>query len=123
MAEKKFELLEKKMCKELQALEDKYVSGGEMSSAELEKIDMLAHALKSLATYRAMHEAEEMGEEEGFSGVRGRSSVTGRYVSREGGNSFSEGYSRGYSEAMSQMQGGNSGHYPMGPQWRAAPNW
>lgn len=38
----------------------------------------------------------------------------GRYVSRDGGNSYSEGFSRGYSEAMRQ-----SGHYPMpdGRMW------
>lgn len=123
MGEKKFEILEKKMCKELQTLEDKYMAAGsELAEADLKRIDVLAHALKSLATYRAMHEAEEY-DEENLSGARGRSPSTGRYVSRDSGNSYSEGYSRGYSEAMSQMQNGNSGHYPMQPQWRATPGW
>lgn len=118
MEGKKFEILEKKMCKELQTLEEKYMSGADLAEVDVKRIDMLAHALKSLATYRAMHEAEEFGEEEALSGARGRSSVTGRYMSRDGGNSFSEGYSRGYSEAMSQMQnGGTSGHYPV-RQWQ-----
>ena len=115
MEGKKFEILEKKMCKELQNLEDKYANGAEMSEGELRKADMLVHALKSLATYRAMVEADEP-EEEGFSGRRGRSPVTGRYVSRDGGSSYTDGYSQGYSEAMAQMQNGNSGHYPM-PPW------
>lgn len=117
MEGRKFELLEKKMCKELGILEDKYASGAEMSETDLKRIDLLVHSLKSLATYRAMYEAEHapvMAEEE-LSGARGRSSVTGRYVSRDSGNSFSDGYSRGYSEAMSQMQNGNSGRYPSHP--------
>ena len=115
MEDKKFEILEKKMCKELHSLEDKYANGAEMSEGDLRKIDTFAHALKSLATYRAMVEADEP-EAEGFSGRRGRSPVTGRYVSRDGGSSYADGYSQGYSEAMSQMQNGNSGHYPM-PPW------
>lgn len=68
----KHELLEEKMCKELEMLEDKYKSGVEMSESDLKKIDMLAHALKSLATYEAMKEAEEY-EMGGYSGRRGRS--------------------------------------------------
>ena len=55
--------------------------------------------------------------EGGSSGMRGRSPMTGRYVSREENNSYTEGYSRGYSEAMNQNHGGNSGHYPHPPQY------
>ena len=88
-----------------------------MSIQDLEKIDKLYHALKSKATYEAMKEAEEY-EEGGFSGRRGRSPSTGRYVSRDSGRSYADGYSQGYSEAMDQMSRdssmGNSGHYPMG---------
>ena len=126
MEGKKFEHLEHKMCKELELLEDK-VKSGDMSTQDLEKIDKLAHALKSLKTYTAMMEAEEGYEEEGFSGYSGEGGgnsgrrglgANGRYVSREGGSSYAEGYSQGYSEAMSQMSqagGGNSGHFPMMP--------
>ena len=57
---KKHEVLENKMCKELEIIEEKYRSGAEMSEADLKKVDMLAHALKSLATYEAMKEASEM---------------------------------------------------------------
>lgn len=108
----KHEVLEQKMCKELEILEDKYRSGEQMSMQDLEKIDKLYHALKSMATYNAMKEAEEY-EADGFSGRRGRSSVTGRYVSRDDGTSYADGYSQGYSEAISQM------HPPRfsGPRW------
>lgn len=101
----KFEALEKSMCKELEVLEQKFKNGTEMSVNDLEKIDKLTHAMKSLATYKAMKGAED--EEgnfsmDGTSGRRGRG-MNGQYVSREGGRSYNEGYSRGYSEAMRRM--------------------
>lgn len=102
----KFEALEKAMCKELEILEQKFKGGSEMTVQELDKIDKLTHAMKSLAAYKAMKEAEEY-EMEGMSGRRGRG-MNGRFVSRAGGNSYAEGYSQGYSEAMMQ-----SGHWPM----------
>lgn len=106
----KFEMLEKEMCKELEAIEQKLKAGTEMSTADLEKIDKLTHAMKSLKTYMAMLEAEEgYSEDSGMSGRRGRA-MNGRYVSRDGG-SYADGYSRGYSEAMNQQ----SGHWPMPP--------
>ena len=95
----KFEVLEKKMCMELTALEEKVKGSGEMSVQDLDKIDKLVHAMKSLATYNAMKEAEEY-EMDGMSGRRGRSPSTGRYMSRDGGQSYADGYSRGYAEAM-----------------------
>ena len=106
------EILEQKMCKELEMIEAKYAQNQsiEMSMQDLEKIDKLYHALKSMATYSAMKEAEEY-EMDGYSGRRGCSPSTGRYVSRDGGSSYADGYSQGYSEAMNQM--GNSGHRPM----------
>ena len=110
MEMKKHEILEQRMCKELDALESKLVSGADMSMSDLDKIDKLYHALKSKATYDAMKDAENYGEE-GMSGYRGRA-ANGRYVSRDdGGQSYADGYSQGYSEAMNQMN--NSGHYPM----------
>lgn len=110
----KFEALEKEMCKELEAIEQKLKGGTEMSLQDLEKVDKLAHAMKSLATYKAMKEAEEGYSEDGMSGRRGRG-MNGRYVSRDGGSSYEEGYSQGYSEAMNQ-----SGRFPMypGQPWR-----
>lgn len=107
----KFEVLEKKMCKELEAIEQKLESGQEMSIQDLEKADKLAHAMKSLATYKAMKEAEEY-EMDGMSGRRGRG-ADGRYVSRTPANmSYADAYSRGYSEAMNQMNRMNNN-----PNW------
>lgn len=113
MGYNKHEILEQKMCKELESIEERLRGGNEMSMQDLEKVDKLYHALKSKATYDAMKEAEEY-EGQGMSGYRGRSATTGRYVSRDSGESqsYAEGYSQGYSEAMNQMNGG-SGHYPM----------
>jgi hypothetical protein len=116
MEVKKHEMLEQKMCKELDMLEEKMRTGGEMSIQDLDKIDKLYHALKSMATYNAMKEAEEYGySEDGMSGRRGRDASTGRYISRDDGRSYTDGYSRGYSEAMNQMN--NSGHYPPMPDY------
>lgn len=102
----KFEMLEKKMCQEIEAIEQKLSAGTEMTDVDLKRVDMLAHAMKSLATYKAMKEAEEYsGEQNGMSGYRGRA-ANGQYVSRDGGNSYADGYSQGYSEGMRM-----SGHY------------
>lgn len=51
--------LQNKMCRELESLEEKYRSGAEMSEGDLRRIDLLTHAMKSLATYIAMKEAED----------------------------------------------------------------
>ena len=126
MDKKCHEILEQKMCKELEMIQAKYTQNPnqEMSTQDLERVDKLYHALKSMATYSAMKEAENYGEDNwnnegikpGTSEYRGRA-MNGRFVSRESANSYTEGYSNGYSEAMNQMNGngGNSNHYPMMP--------
>lgn len=43
-----------------------------MSTQDLEKVDKLCHALKCLATYSAMKDAEEYSEDNWNSGRRGR---------------------------------------------------
>lgn len=102
----KFEALEKSMCKELEAIEQKLKGGTEMSETDLKRVDMLAHALKSLATYKAMMEASEWNDEGDMSGRRGRA-ANGRYVSRDFGPRSYDGY---------------SGH--MYPDWQyRGPNW
>lgn len=107
----KFESLEKALCKEMEAIEQKLKAGTEMSVQDLDKVDKLAHAMKSLATYKAMKEAEEQGySEDGFSGRRGRA-MNGQYVSRDPGYS---GYGRSYDN-------GYSGHYP--PEWFPDRRW
>lgn len=88
--------------REMEILEDKYADGkAQMSSQDLEHIDKMSHALKSLATYDAM---KGHSEYDGGSYARGRSRATGRYVSRDGGYSREsyynpqepEGYGRRY---------------------------
>lgn len=109
------EVLEQKMAKELELIANRYSQNPaqQMTEKDIEIADKLFHAMKSMATYKAMKEAEEY-EEGGasgarmtYSGRRGRG-ADGRYVSREGGESYAEGYSRGYEEGMNR-----SGHYPM----------
>ena len=74
-----FEGICEALHREMEMLEEKYSSGkAAMNPQDLEHIDKMAHALKSLATYDAM---------KGYSGddsyARGRSRMTGRYISRD----------------------------------------
>ena len=91
---KHYENLERAMCKELDKLDKKYQNDvPEMSVQDVEKIDVLYHALKSAETYYAMKDAEEWEDEDSRSGRgygrggdrsyrRGRDSM-GRYTSRD----------------------------------------
>jgi hypothetical protein len=111
--EKNHELIEQTLCKELDEYEAKLRQGSKMEMKDYEILHHIYSILSKRATYIAMKEAEEYErEEEGFSGRRGRSPATGRYVSRDMApqQSYAQGYSEGYSEAMGQM----SGHHPMG---------
>lgn len=94
---KHYENLEEAMCRELEMLDKKYSSEqGEMATADVEKADILYHALKSAATYHAMKDADEWEEDEmsgrgGYSGRGGRSyrrgrDSMGRYTSRDMGD-------------------------------------
>ena len=98
---KHYENLEEAMCRELEMLDKKYGGDkGEMSAEDVEKADVLYHALKSAATYHAMKDAEgwEDKDASGRSYRRGRDAM-GRYTSRDMG--YSGRYDDGY-----------SGHYP-----------
>jgi hypothetical protein len=115
------EMLYKHICKEISMIADQIQKSGTMSDKDLERLDKLYHTKKDMLTAKAMADSEEY--EGGISGYRGRSPMTGRYISRESNNSYTDGYSQGYSEAMNMMHsgeqgnnGGNSGHYPM-PQY------
>ena len=72
----KFETLEKCMCKELELLEHKLQSAPEMSTADLDKVDKLTHALKSLCAYREMMDYTE--EDKYYSERSGRYGRYGR---------------------------------------------
>lgn len=97
MEYKKHEVLEQKLCKELESLEDKYRGGKELDETDLKRMDLIYHTLKSKATYDAM----KMSEEYNMSGA------SYEYRGGYSGRSMDPGYSgyRGY-----------SGHYPMMPR-------
>ena len=74
------------------------------------QLKCLMSGLKDQLTAEAMMRAESHDEEmeDGMSGRRGRA-MNGRYVSRDGGQSYAEGYSQGYNEGMRQgHEGGQS---------------
>lgn len=99
------------VCKEIEQIVENMKKAPSMTVQDLEKLDKLYHLKKSMLSCREMEEKEP----EGFSGRRGRG-MDGRYMSRDTEDmhqSYAEGYSRGYSEAMNMNRGGNSGHYPM----------
>ena len=100
--------LEKKMCKELEILEEKYRSGAEMSEGDLRRVDLLVHSLKSLATYRAMRDAEDMQRGYGNQNMNnsGNSYMGNSYMR----NNNSDGRYMSRDSGMSQEM---SGHYPM----------
>ena len=47
--------------RELEALDEKYSKGTQMSGSDLDAIDKMAHALKSLKAYEAMEEGYTRG--------------------------------------------------------------
>ena len=80
------------VCDEL----DNIAKRGELSAGSLETADKLTHTLKSIVTIEAMedeygdgasYDGTDGGAMGGYSGRRGRSRTTGRYVSRDGGYS------------------------------------
>lgn len=93
-----FEAGLKQVCKEICLITEKMQKAQTMTEQDLDRLDKLYHLKKSMLTCKAMDDAEEYSE--GVSGMRGRSPMTGRYVSRDMGNSYAEGYSRGYNEVM-----------------------
>ena len=107
MEEMEFKNLKRVALNEARKLDSAYANKDEFSESDAKKYDCIMHGLKSQLTAEAMMEAEqyEYSNEGGMSGRRGRSPMTGRYVSRDGGNSYADGYSRGYSEAMMQLNG------------------
>lgn len=82
-------------------------AGGKMSSGDLEYLDRLTHAIKSVKTTIAMMEAEDGGESGYYMPMYGRSyngrsygrgdsyarhrDSMGRYTSRRGGMSYDDG--------------------------------
>lgn len=81
--------------KEMDMLDEKYSKGTQLSGQDLEHIDKMAHALKSLATYDAM-KGSSNDYYGGDSYMRGRNRTTGRYMSRDDrpGGDYSQEYRR-----------------------------
>lgn len=111
-----YDILLKQVCKEISMIADQVEKNGTMSEKDLDRLDKLYHTKKDMLTAKAMEDAEVYSE--GNSGARGRSPMTGRYVSRENG-SYEDGYSKGYSEAMSQMNHwpSQNPYYPEQKRW------
>lgn len=83
-----FEGICEALNREMDSLEEKYSSGKTpMNQQDLEHIDKIAHALKSIAGYEAMK-----GSSEYDSYARGRSRYTGRYMSRDSRDDYSRDY-------------------------------
>ena len=87
-----FEGICEALHREMDQLDEKFAGGAQMSGQELEHIDKMAHALKSLETYKAMKGNSEYGGDYEGSYARGRSRMTGRYISRDEGP-MNNGYS------------------------------
>lgn len=85
--------------REMDKLDEQLGSGKiQLNDKNLQDIDKIAHALKSIAGYAAMKGNSEYGgsydggsyNSYGGSYARGRSRMTGRYISRDGG--YNSGY-------------------------------
>ena len=110
---KHYEHLEEAMCKELDKLDKKYANDvPEMSVQDVERADILYHALKSAATYHAMKDAEEWDDDDMEGSGEGRMSRGGRSYGRYGTD---RSYRRGRDSMgryVSRDMDGYSGHYP-----------
>lgn len=116
------EAIFKQVCKEISLIADQIQKKGSMTESDLERLDKLYHVKKDMLTAEAMMESKEY--ENGMSGARGRSPITGRYISRESGNSYADGYNQGYSQAMNQMMNGNSNAmHPQMPNYSEPRRW
>ena len=99
-----YEKLKHQLCKELEEISEK----GDINNGSLDAIDKLTHSIKSIDTIMAMENAGysnysrnayDGGSYDSYdSFARGRSPMTGRYVSREGND-----YSRRYSNMSSDQ--------------------
>lgn len=140
-----FKNLKRVAKEEAEKLDAAYANKSEFTEKDAEMYKCLMSGLKDQLAVEGMMNAQEQEEEyeetEGMSGRRGRA-MNGRFVSREGGQSYAEGYSQGYNEGMKQAresehmmrQSGmsyddgyrrgynegmrQSGHFPMYPNMR-----
>jgi hypothetical protein len=113
--EKRYMMLENKLCKELELLEEKYRTGAEMSEGDLRRIDLLVHSMKSLATYTAMKQAENNSTQNSSYNNFPASSYDGPL-----GNSYGAYSNNMNMRGMRSRESGPdmSGHYPYYPEER-----
>ena len=95
----------RELTKELEEITEKISRAGGMSAGDLETVDKLSHALKSVKTTIAMMEAEEDG---GYSGrymmPYGRSYARGRMsAKRDRMGRYSRGYDYSYADGMEDL--------------------
>lgn len=110
----KYEIIKQKLCNEIDTIGRKLENGGDINDNELTRLDKLAHAMKSLATVKAMEDAEE------YNGMSGRMGRSYNHGGNMGNNSFADGYSRGYADARNsyndgRMEGHSGVYHPMYP--------
>ena len=110
--EKRYIMLENKLCKELELLEEKYRTGAEMSEGDLRRIDLLVHAMKSLATYTAMKQAE-MGQYNQSGSYNSYNMNGNSYGNNSYANSYTNNDMRNDMMRSRGMGSEMSGHYPM----------
>lgn len=98
-----FKNLKRVAKEEAEKLDALYANKSEFTEKDAELYKCLMSGLKDQLAVEGMMSAkeyEEEGEEpEGMSGRRGRA-MNGRFVSRDGGQSYADGYSHGYNEGM-----------------------
>lgn len=93
MGDMRHQILEDRMCREIDLIEEKYRNNNsELAIDDLKKLDMLYHTLKSKETYDAMVDANRQGYSDNLSGRSMR--MSGHYPD-ERGMGYS-GYSGGY---------------------------
>ena len=91
-----YEELKSMLCKELEEI----TKEGEIKSlSTLDEIDKLTHSIKSLATIMAMEDGGYSRDDGSY--ARGRSVMTGRYISRDRG--YSSRYSRDDHSAFAEQ--------------------
>lgn len=116
-----YEVTMRQLCMEADQIAESIQKNKTMSTQDLEKLDKIYHLKKSMLTAKAMEDAEGYSMD-GVSGYRGRA-ANGRFVSRaQGGNSYTDGYEQGYSEAMSQANGYSQGYSEAMSQMRREQN-
>lgn len=98
------DIIEEKLCKEIESIKDKLRGGGDINESDAKKLDLFYHILKSKVGYEYMKEQYGMG---GMS-YENRRGYSGAYSMDMG-----PGNSGRYGRSMAQ---GYSGHYPMMPE-------